>query len=108
MGVWCAVLLPTLWAQPSSRVMLNCVRMTDNGELRYSLRSIETFAPWVRRIYLVTNGQVPAWLNVNHPRIVVVRHEDIFDNKTHLPSFRCAQPHTVLTRTKGLARPSCC
>jgi hypothetical protein len=35
----------------------------DNEELRYSLRSIEAFAPWVRQIFLVTNGQVPSWIN---------------------------------------------
>jgi len=60
----------------------------DNGELRYSLRSVETFAPWVRNIYIVTNGQVPAWLNVNHPRIKIIKHEDIFPNKEDLPTFR--------------------
>ena len=27
-------------------------------ELRYSLRSLEKYAPWVRHVYLVTNGQV--------------------------------------------------
>jgi len=37
----------------------------DNGELLYSLRSVERFAPWVRRIHIVTNGQVPAWLNTD-------------------------------------------
>ena len=33
-------------------------RYRDNDELRYSFRSIEKYAPWVRRIFLVTNGQV--------------------------------------------------
>lgn len=36
-------------------------RYRDNQELRYSLRSIYRYAPWVRRIYIVTNGQVPNW-----------------------------------------------
>ena len=37
------------------------VRMThtDNQEFRYSLRSIEKYAPWVRHIWVVTNGQIP-------------------------------------------------
>jgi UDP-N-acetylglucosamine-lysosomal-enzyme len=46
----------------------------DNEELRYSLRSIEKYAPWVRHIYLVTNGQVPYWLNMTNPKITVVTH----------------------------------
>ena len=38
-------------------------------ELRYSLRSVEKYAPWVRNIYIVTNGQIPYWLDLSHPRI---------------------------------------
>ena len=26
-------------------------------QLKYSLRSIETYVPWIRHIYIVTNGQ---------------------------------------------------
>ena len=41
------------------------------------MRSIEKFAPWVRRVWLVTNGQVPNWLNLKHPRLTVVTHEEV-------------------------------
>ena len=34
-------------------------RYRSRDELRYSMRSIHLFAPWVRRIHLVTAGQVP-------------------------------------------------
>lgn len=33
-------------------------RFKDQEELRYSLRSLEKYAPWIRHVYLVTNGQV--------------------------------------------------
>jgi hypothetical protein len=33
-------------------------RYRDNDELRYSLRSLEKYAPWIRRVFIVTNGQV--------------------------------------------------
>lgn len=33
-------------------------RFRDNDELRFSIRSVEQFAPWLRHIYIVTNGQV--------------------------------------------------
>jgi Stealth protein CR2, conserved region 2/LNR domain/Stealth protein CR1, conserved region 1 len=62
-------------------------RFYDNEELRYSLRSIEKYAPWVRNIILFTNGQVPFWLNISHPRIRVVAHEEVFANASHLPTF---------------------
>ena len=42
-------------------------RFADNDELRYSLRSLEKHAPWVRNVHIVTNGQVPSWLDVSNP-----------------------------------------
>lgn len=50
-------------------------RFEDNEELRYSLRSVETHAPWVRHIYVVTNGQIPSWLNLDNPRLTIVTHQ---------------------------------
>ncbi|KAH9518792.1 hypothetical protein Btru_006280 [Bulinus truncatus] len=50
-------------------------RFEDNEELRYSLRSLEQFAPWVRHIYIVTNGQIPYWLNLDCPRVTVITHD---------------------------------
>lgn len=49
-------------------------RFADNDELRYSLRSLERFAPWIRNVFLVTNGQIPRWLNVEHPSLRLVQH----------------------------------
>ena len=53
---------------------ISASRFEDNEELRYSLRSIERFAPWVRHIYIITNGQIPYWLNLENPRITIVTH----------------------------------
>src|SRR5699024_1372735 len=47
-------------------------RYLDSEELRYSLRSLRRYANWVRRIHLVTDGQVPHWLDADHPRITVI------------------------------------
>lgn len=62
-------------------------RFESKDELKYSLRSVEYFAPWFRRIYIVTSGQVPSWLNVDHPKIRMISHTDIYDNPDHLPTF---------------------
>ncbi|NEE43709.1 sugar phosphotransferase, partial [Streptomyces sp. SID8455] len=48
---------------------VSAARFTSRDELRYSLRSLYQFAPWLRTIYLVTDGQVPAWLETSHPGI---------------------------------------
>ena len=52
-------------------------RWIDNEELRYSLRSVECYAPWVNHIYIVTDGQCPAWLNTAHPKVTIVDHRAI-------------------------------
>ncbi|KAI1285369.1 N-acetylglucosamine-1-phosphotransferase subunits alpha/beta [Halotydeus destructor] len=49
-------------------------RFADNDELKFSLRSLDKFAPWVRRVYLVTNGQIPVWLDTRNPRVKIITH----------------------------------
>lgn len=62
-------------------------RFVQRDELRYSMRSLEMYAPWIRHVYLVTDQQVPAWLDQSHPKISVVDHRDIFDDHSKLPVF---------------------
>lgn len=64
----------------------NRARYVDNGELKYSLRSVEKYAPWINNIYIVTNGQVPKWLNTDHPKIKIITHDQIMP-KSELPTF---------------------
>jgi hypothetical protein len=58
----------------------------DHGELRYLLRSLDRYAPWLRRIHLVTAGQRPSWLVHDHPRLAVVDHREIIEQSA-LPTF---------------------
>ncbi|WP_050812604.1 stealth family protein [Brachybacterium squillarum] len=71
--------LATLDASPALThpSAVDTVRFDDSQELRHSLRSVHQFANWVRRIHIVTDGQVPAWLDTGHPRIHLVDHHDI-------------------------------
>jgi len=78
-------------------------RFKDNEELRYSLRSIEKYAPWINHIYLVTNGQVPYWINTSHPRLSIITHEQIFANHSHLPTFSSPAIEANLHRIPGLS-----
>ena len=78
-------------------------RFRDNEELRYSLRSIWKYAPWVNKIHILTNGQIPYWLNTNHPKINIVTHEDVFVNKSHLPTFSSPAIEAHIHRIPNLA-----
>lgn len=53
---------------------------------RYWFRSIELYAPWVRKIHVITYGHFPDWLNKNHPKLNLATHEQFIDKK-YLPTF---------------------
>lgn len=61
-------------------------RYRDWGLLRFWFRCVEKNAPWVRRIHLVTNGQVPAWFNLSNPKVELNVHSS-FMVQDSLPSF---------------------
>ncbi|XP_057712138.1 N-acetylglucosamine-1-phosphotransferase subunits alpha/beta-like [Corythoichthys intestinalis] len=79
-------------------------RFEDNEELRYSLRSVEKHAPWVRHIFVVTNGQIPSWLNLDNPRVSVVTHQELFLNRSHLPTFSSPAIESHIHRIQGLSQ----
>ncbi|MCD7894889.1 MAG: Stealth CR1 domain-containing protein [Erysipelotrichaceae bacterium] len=62
------------------------IRFRDNGLLRYWFRGIEKFAPWVNKVYFVTCGHKPEWLNINHPKLEIICHTDYIPNQ-YLPTF---------------------
>ena len=65
------------------------------------MRSVHLFAPWVRRIHLVTAGQVPDWLDTDHPQVQVVDHRDILPADA-LPTFNSHAIETALHRVPDL------
>lgn len=82
---------------------LSASRFEDHEELRYSLRSVEAYANWVRHIYIVTDGQVPSWLNTDHPRVSIVDHSMIFKDPSHLPVFNSHAIESQLHHIPGLS-----
>ena len=79
-------------------------RFKSRDELKYSLRSIEKFAPWVRHIHIVVaDGQVPSWLNSSHPKIRVVPHSAIFRRSENLPTFNSYAIESHLSEIPDLA-----
>ena len=78
------------------------VRFRDMNTLQYWFRGVEKFAPWVNKIYFVTCGQKPSWLNTNHPKLVCVNHED-FIPEEYLPTFSSHAIELNLHRIKDLS-----
>ena len=92
------------WAKACNIVSdaANDCRFIDNEELRYSLRSVEQNAPWINKIYIVTNGQVPKWLNTSHPKIQIITHDQIMP-KDALPTFNSEAIETCIANIPGLS-----
>ncbi|XP_019733231.1 LOW QUALITY PROTEIN: N-acetylglucosamine-1-phosphotransferase subunits alpha/beta-like [Hippocampus comes] len=87
-----------------TRDSLTANRFEENGALLYSLRSMEKHAPWVRHVYIVTNGQIPSWLNLQNPRVSIVTHKEIFLNMSHLPNFNSHAIESHLHRIPGISQ----
>ncbi len=78
-------------------------RFNDRDELKYSLRSVDYYLNFYRNIYIVTNGKLPKWLNINHPRIKTIKHSDIPVLKDYLPTYNSHSIEANLHRIPGLS-----
>ncbi len=78
-------------------------RIRQIDELRYALRSVHQNAPWVRRIFIVTDSRLPDWLIAGHPKVTVVRAAEHFSDPSVLPTFNSHAVETQLHHIEGLA-----
>lgn len=77
-------------------------RFRQIDELRYALRSVYLFAPWVRRIFIATDSPTPHWL-AEHPRVTIMRSEDFFADPSVLPTHNSHAVESQLHNIPGLA-----
>lgn len=63
-------------------------RYRDWASFRYWFRAVEAYAPWVRYVHLVTWGHVPAWLDLECPKLKIVNHKDFMPSE-FLPTYNC-------------------
>ena len=78
------------------------VRYRDWGNLKYWFRGVERYAPWVHKVFFVTWGHVPGWLNTNDKKLEVVNHKD-FIPPQYLPTFSSRAIDLNFHRIKGLS-----
>jgi hypothetical protein len=77
-------------------------RYRQIDELKYALRSVYLFAPWVRRIFIATDSPAPAWL-ADHPRVTLMRSADFFPDTSALPTHNSHAVESQLHHIPGLA-----
>lgn len=77
-------------------------RFANNDELKYSLRSVAMYAPWIRKIFIITDDQVPVWLDTSNPKVKIIDHKDILPAES-LPCFNSCLIGHYAYRTPGLA-----
>ncbi|MDR0415870.1 MAG: Stealth CR1 domain-containing protein, partial [Propionibacteriaceae bacterium] len=77
-------------------------RFRTRDELRYSMRSIEMYAPGVNHVYLVADDQAPRWLDLDSQFVTLVRHREIFRDPSLLPVFNSHAIGSQLHHIPGL------
>ena len=87
---------------PEKNTDNSSIRYRNWDTLKYWFRGVEKFAPWVNKIYFVTYGHVPKWLNLDNPKLVVVKHSDYMDKK-YLPTFNSIPIELNMHKIKGLS-----
>ncbi|MFZ1468674.1 MAG: stealth conserved region 3 domain-containing protein [Paracoccaceae bacterium] len=78
-------------------------RFRNMDELRYALRAIEAYAPWIDKIFVLTNGQVPDWIDTTNPRLRMVSHAEVFADAGCLPTFNSNAIELQMHRIPGLS-----
>lgn len=75
----------------------------DMNTLKYVLRSIEENCPWYNKIHIITCGHTPEWLNTEHARINIIKHEDLYFQSSDLPTFSSSSIEMNLPNMKGVS-----
>ena len=72
--------------QSSDETLNGDNRYRDMDTFHYWFRAVEAYAPWVNRIFLVTAGHLPSWLDTSHPKLRIVHHAEYIP-QAYLPTF---------------------
>jgi hypothetical protein len=86
-------------------------RFNEIGELNFVVKSILKFAPFVRKIFIVTDDQIPSFLKNKEDwskkyldKIELIDHKEIFRNFNHyLPTFNILSIECLLYKIKDLS-----
>lgn len=77
-------------------------RYRDWENLKYWFRAVEENTPWVNKIYFITEGHLPEWLNTDYEKLVVIKHSD-YINEAYLPTFNSNVIELNIHKISGLS-----
>ena len=77
------------------------IRYRDWGLLRYWFRAVEKNAPWVHKVFFITWGHIPEWLNTGYEKLAIINHKDYIPDE-YLPTFSSHGIELNLHRIKEL------
>lgn len=80
----------------------NPARFRDWGILKYWFRAVEEYAPWVNRIFFITDNQRPNWINFSNSKIIPIDHKEYIPEK-FLPTFNSHTIELNIHRINGLS-----
>ena len=87
---------------PNAKGDKSKARFRDMEIFHYWFRAVEQNAPWVNKVFLITNGKFPDWINKDCPKLVLVKHEDYMP-KECLPTFNSCAIELHMHKIKGLS-----
>lgn len=90
------------WQDKKEDVLNTSDRFRDWEFMPYWFRAIEKNTPWVNKIFFITQGHIPDWLDTKHPKLSIVRHSDYIPNE-YLPTFNSNVIELNLHRIKELS-----
>ena len=77
-------------------------RYRDWDFFKYWFRAVEKYAPWVHKVYVITNGKFPDWINPSCDKLALVKHSDYIPEQ-YLPTFNSRTIEFYMNRIKGLS-----
>lgn len=77
-------------------------RFRSADELRYSLRSLKKYLPWHNgKIFIVTDNQIPDWLDINNNNIKNINHQEIIPKYIN-PTYDSSTIECFLDKIPGI------
>ncbi len=91
------------WCNGKAFESLEKCRFSNNGELYYSIKSVDRFAPWFRTIWIFVNDgtEIPTWLS-SHPKVRIAKHSKVIPAK-YLPLYNAVSIEFWLWAIPGLS-----